>query len=456
MISDKTKVFYLACATLPPVMVTGVFVATSAQNSIFARADNTNSIVLDESNSPTLSSGEGTMVDSKGVTWEYHNASDYESGHVELNHEGYVGVSQGSAYGITGITDLTVTFEAGSTGELWLLNSLDGINWGEVQMLKTPSELEKTSETCSLLIENWRYVRLYYYDTNSDPIDIDNVTIHYSCSGVSAQEDVDGARIGNVIESGTSTNMTHAADYDDLSPYSDGGEAVRFTKTGKPKDSSTAAIGFGKTYTIGQILTAKVEFDMKTDNINYGKTIILVNNATTVTSTVTSDSTLVENSPNSYKCTLIEDKWYHIEVAVSSLITNISGYQKQDIPAKDVLTRQVNGIKTNAGSCVIDNLRITSMRGDTGNYNNTKQYPPKVNTVSWLKVSWVGVLYPNLVQISCSPANALERIPISETVNGSPFYVRWLVTGDVTVTWTVVSGYNRSSHTLSKTFTVSA
>ena len=88
MISDKTKVFYLACATLPPVMVTGVFVATSAQNSIFARADNTNSIVLDESNSPTLSSGEGIMVDSKGVTWEYHNASDYNNGHVELNHEG--------------------------------------------------------------------------------------------------------------------------------------------------------------------------------------------------------------------------------------------------------------------------------------------------------------------------------------------------------------------------------
>lgn len=456
MISNKVKTFLLVCATLPPTTVIGTFAITSAQNFAFARANGVNganTIVLDDSNAPVLSNGEGTMVDNKGVTWEYHNASNYNDGHIELNHQGYVGVSAGSAYGVTAITDLTVTFQAGSLGELWLLNSVDGVNWGEVEMLKKPTELDKTSAT-STLIENWRYIRLYYYYNGNNPIDIDTLTVHYSCTGTSAQEDVDGAKDSNVIAAGVSANMTHAPEYENLSPNSNGGEAVSFTKT--DTKSSTLGLGFGKTYTIGQILTSKVEFDMRTANINYGKSITLIKDAATVGSTIFSDSTLGATKYNSYKCTLIEGNWYHIEVAITCFITNISGYDGKDKPHTDTLGKEVNGIKINAGACIIDNLRISSTEGEAGNYNNLAQYPPKVNTVSWLKTSWVGVLYPELVEITFSDPEFGERIPLDDPklTNGSPFYIRWLKTGEVTVTCTVVSGYNRQSHTVSRLFTV--
>ena len=321
-------------------------------------------------------------------------------------------------------------------------------------MLKTPSELEKTSETCSLLIENWRYVRLYYYDTNSDPIDIDNITIHYSCSGVSAQEDAYSARVENVIASGTSTNMTYDKESAELSPYSHGGEAIRFTKTSTA--SSTAAFGFGKIYKIGQILTSKIEFDMKTSNINYGKSITLIKNADTVGSTIYSDSTLGATTYNPYKCTQIEGEWYHIEIAISAFITNLSGYDGKDKPHTDVLNKEINGVKTNAGDCVIDNFRITGTEGEAGNFNNLKQYPPKVNTVSWIKTSWVGIIYTEQVEITFSDPTAAQRIPLDDPklMNGSPFYIRWLKTGDITVTCKVVSGYNRKSHSVTRTFTV--
>lgn len=456
---DKKKAFYITCITIPSLVMGGVFVATSSNNGTFARASNDKTMVLDSSNSPVLSSGSGTVTTEKGVIFEYHNALDYASGHVSLTHQGYFGVSSASPYGVTGISNISITFEAGSTGELWLLNSDDGVIWGEVEMVKTPEETSKTSAT-SELANDWRYIRFYYHDSNSGSININSLTVSYSCSGTDAKEDVDSAKVSNIIQATTSSNIEYNAVYDDLSPNSIGGQAISFNKT--DTKSSTIGLGFGKIYTIGQIQTSKVEFDMKTSKINYGKSIELTKDATRV------GSTIYSNSSSSYKCTNIEGDWYHIEIGVTAFITPLSGYNGNDKPHTDVLNKEINGIKINAGACVIDNLRITSTPGELGNYNNTTQYPPKANTVSWLKTSWIGKLYPDQVVITflekdkeypdgvVNDDTLAERIPLDDPLlmNGSPFYIRWLKATDVIVSVTIVSGYNRESHQIQKTFTV--
>ena len=246
------------------------------------------------------------------------------------------------------------------------------------------------------------------------------------------------------------TNITYAAEHNDLSPRSVGGEAVTFTKEGTK--SSTVALGFGRIYKIGEIQNAKVEFDMKTSNWNYGKSIVLIKDSATIGSTIWS------TTASSYQWSDLGNNWYHVEVAIDTFITAISGYNGDDKPHKDVLEKEINGIKINAGACTIDNLRIDSTETELGNYNNVSQYPPKANTVSWLKISFVGKLYPELVQITFGDSTHAERIPLDDPLltNGSPFYVRWLTTGDVTVYVTVVSGYNRQVHTLTKVFTIAA
>ena len=311
-------------------------------------------------------------------------------------------------------------------------------------MLKTPEETSKTSVTTSS-IANWRYIRLYYHSDSDDSINIDSLAASYSCVGVDELEDVDSAKASNVMS--VSSNLTYTAEYSDISPNSVGGEAISFTKTDTVKSDMT--IGFGKTYKVGPTQNAKVEFDMKTANINYGKTIQLMNDGSTLGSNIDS------SKASSYKCTNIQDDWYHIEVPITTFISTISGYNGKDKPHTDVLNKEYNAIKINAGTCVIDNLRITSTQCDLGIFNNPT-YKPAIGEVFWVKVSWVGKLYPEQVQITFSDPTHAERIPLDDPLltNGSPFYIHLLTTGDITVYVTVISGYNRQVHTITKTFTV--
>ena len=113
---EKKKAFFVTSVTIAPLLVAGTLFFSSTHPITITKASDDKTMVLNSSNSPILSEGEGTMVDSHGVTWEYHEASNNVSGHVTLNHEGYCGVSQYSAYGYTGISNIEVTFEAGSAG----------------------------------------------------------------------------------------------------------------------------------------------------------------------------------------------------------------------------------------------------------------------------------------------------------------------------------------------------
>ena len=154
---------------------------------VFAHADPLQ-IILDNTKTPTLSDGVGTLVDARGVTWEYKDAASSAGNHVSLQAGGYMRVSSDSAYGITGITSFISTFTASEGDQLDLLVSVDGLDWENFGYL--------TSNSASEWAKGYRYVGMYA--NGSNPITISSVNISYSCEGINSVEDVDLASTSNV------------------------------------------------------------------------------------------------------------------------------------------------------------------------------------------------------------------------------------------------------------------
>lgn len=432
MITGKGKAVGLFIGTvLVPAAVAGsLYVA--ANNSFTMSKASPYSVKLDNSNSPEIINGNAERLDNKNVTWEYHNVLDNSNGHVILNgstgNPSYFGISSSTEWGYTNIEEITVTF---SGDELWLLTSVDGIEWSECVTLKSG---EMTTEA-----NDWRYVRFYSYQSS---ISIKSVDIGYGCSSdESAKEDVDAAKAENVIS--VSSNLTYRKETENISPLSDGGEAVSFTKSGS--GGTTIVLGFGRKYLIGDIVEKKIEFDMYTTSQEYGKTLRLMDGST-------ERGAAIDSSKHSaYKFTKISGAWYHVQVPVSALASKISGYKSQDDPGS-IATKEINGIKINAGTCVIDNLRLTGSPCESGIYNNGKELA--INSVYWVKASWVGVLHS--ATMSFSPNIAEQCIPgVDKNIkNGSPFYIKGKSVGTTTVTITIVCGYDRRVITVTTTLTI--
>lgn len=455
MLLEKGKKIFLIIGTgVLPAAVAGALFAGSTRSFNPSKAD-AYQTVLNSTQQPVLnSSGNGTMVRStNNVTWEYHNAQDYANGHVSLKNGGYFGVSQSSAHGITGISNITVNYSSGSDGELWLLTSTDGTTWHERELLKDTDDTSSTSAS-STLANNWRYVRFWFnYDTHTTPLlNINSVVIDYGCSGISAPEDVDSAHDANVIET---TGLSHGAETSSLSPNSVGGEAVRFTKTGS--GSTTLTIGFGQSYTLKNVAYRKIEFDIWTQNINYGKTIEVLNSDGSYTSSKhTAASGLHSTNPSdSYVWTSLGNSWYHAELPITTIVSLISGYGTKDLPSQTTLNKQFDAIRINAGNCVIDNLRLGSSVCELGIYNSST-YKPSIGEMYWVKTSWAGKLYAEGVEITFSDDTLARHIPLTDSniKNGSPFYIELLGSGTLTIYVSVVCGYNRVTKTVSKTITV--
>ena len=392
---------------------------------------------LNSSNSPTLSGGAATTVDTKGVTWEYSGCATYASGHVTINANGYFGVSSATTYGYKGIESITANFSAGTNGELWLFTSINGTDWVEREML--------TSEVATTLASGWHYIRLKNYDPDNNPININSVVISYSCTGDSEIEDSDSAKAENVISK--SSNLTVSDEFSELSPRIPGAttKAVRLTKSGNA--SSNFVISFGRTYLMKEIIDKKIEFDLKGRGTGFVRTLNLMNGETVVGGVLNSDK-------SSYKWTNFQDDWWHVEAPISFFYSLISGYDKQDIPAAGVGDIQVNGIKLNSGSCVIDNFRISAEPCDLGAHNAT--YTCVKNKVYWFKIDWAGKLHSCTMTFSGDGQAEQVSLDDPKLKNGSPFYIRGLEVGEVTVTATVCSGYNRVIKTIQTTITVTA
>lgn len=385
-------------------------------------------ITLDHDNAPTLTGGVGTMIDEKNITWEYNDCASDASGHVKVNNGGYFGISSSSIYGYTGIDALTASFTG---NELWLFTSVNGANWIETDKLE--------SGRSTTVANNWHYVRFY---SKGGQTSVTSVSIDYRCEGDSAIEDSDGAKASNIVDA--TSNLTITDEYSELSPSGKPTtRAVRLEKSGSASSSFT--INFAYPYIARDIAERKIEFDIK-GNANFNRTILLMSGSEQI------GSKLETNTRSElYRWTNIADNWWHVEAPITYFYTLISGYKKQDLPTIDP-SIEITGITLNSGTCIIDNFRISEEAMVLGNYNNTTTCTK--NNVFWFKISYSGIL------ISCvmtfDVADVVEQVSTTDPniKNGSPFYIRGLNPGTVTVTATVTVGYSSTSQTIQITITV--
>lgn len=413
------------------------------------------SVTLNSNNSPTLSGGSGTMVDNKGVTWEYSNCASYASGHVSINNGGYFNVSPSSDYGFTGISKITATFSCDSN-ELWLLKSVTGDenDWNEDRLLTSGEEVTTAND--------WRYIKFYNYSSDNTAINITSVVVEYTCSGTNAYDDADNARITNFL-SEKSNNLNAVAEYTNISPIGNGTEAISFTKIDSSK-SSYSVIKFNRTYSYEDIYTSKIEFDYykeytKPSTRPYAASVQLVDEEYKAFG----QSMTYDETKSAYKLTQIDGYWWHVEVPITSIALHHCGYHYLNEKGKWVwendpipFSKIVGGVMISNGECVIDNLRISGTQSDLGIFNAGSSFGLNDGKPYLLKVSWIGAFHS--VSYSFSPTNIAQQLPTTDPnlKNGSPFYIEGLNPGTVTVTFTMVIGYQHLIKTKSVTLQVNA
>ena len=323
----------------------------TASNLIIPSKASAHTFVLNSSNSPTITNGSGTMEDEHSVTWEYSGVTSYNEGHITVNPRGYFGIKSDSNWGYTGIEGITANF---SSGELWLLKSVDGITWNESAILE--SGIENNTA------DKWRYIRFYSY---ADTININSVSFGYSCSGVSSVEDVDNAKVGNVLSTSSNLEAEACAGRNTT--------AISFSKSQNDTSTSWAVIGLDKTYTLEEIRYQVVEFDYYKVNNKPNTSVAFpaIQLYKDATHSVGSKQSK-EAGKTHYKVTDLGNDWYHIQMPVSALAPTLSGYyiykldtktntwkwMWDDAAVKTELT--VGAIYLTVGTCIIDNLRFGS------------------------------------------------------------------------------------------------
>lgn len=418
-----------ACLGVALIGSVGIVALNNSVKLTHASAHN---ITLNIDNSPDLSNGEGTQ-DINGVKWEYYNASDNETGHVSLGHQGYAGVASTTDWGYTGIDSITANFTS-NDNELWLLSSYDGIEWHEQCMLESG---EPTT-----LANDWRYVRFYNWSDSNTNIDIASINIGYSCSGETSSEDIDSAHLGNLKS--YSSSLTPYEETSDVSPLGNSTRALRFEKDPTDTAKTNIIVSLYRTYTFAEIANQNIEFDLKVAN-EYGKIVELMSGNEKI------GLSLDSKQCTSYEITDLGNNWYHIELPINAIDSLISGYDGKNVSKN--ANKTIDAIRFNFGACIIDNLRIGGTQCAAGVYNS-KTYKPVVGEIWWFKVSWTGALHS--VNITLDDNTIGRRVSTTDPklAHSSPFYIEWLSSGTVTLTAEVVCGYNRTTQTVQKTITI--
>lgn len=410
------------------------------------------SVVLNNSNAPTLVGGSDDRIDDKSITWEYRNCASYASGHVKINAGGYFGISSSSIYGYTGINNLSVSFTKGANGELWLLTSVDGINWSETDTL--------TSGTPTDNADNYRYIRFYNYDPDGNQINITSVSFEYTCEGTSATDDVDLAYYDNAY---FGPNVTSNVDIDPetttRSPAvnNDSKIAVRMTNTlvSTKNEDHIVDFKFDRQYSIAELRTKKIEFDyfhaqkrsQKAKGIP-GVQLIQINKTTGAVTTkgnMHGSTESYDSAKSPFLKTDLDTDWWHLEYYICSL-SGTGGDSNYDsgLPADGTM---VDGIRINdkymfdhdsiSAYSIIDNLRICCTPSPRlGNWNRTA-FTMNVGGHFWVKACWSGVLHK--AELTFSDDTLAEHFDSTD----SPFYIKATGAGTVVVHVKLTVGYNR-------------
>ena len=438
-IVGKTKCYIVIGLTILPLVIAGAALLHSNNTINPSKASQFNAY-LNIDNAPELTAGEGAMTDEKGVRWEYHNASDYLSGHVSLNHQGYVGVSSSTQWGYTEIDSLTVNFTAGENGELWLLTSIDGVNWEEGEIL--------TSNTETHAADNWRFVRFYYWDEEENTADITSIHIGYGCTGVSSVDDSDLSNISNVRKH---DDLDATEEYENVSPRLNSTKALRLTTTSGRSTSSTkhqTIFNIAET-TLKKLQGYKIEFDYyyarKRDPKKApGYPSLRMANATGTVGLLRS----YDENIDAFTCEDIGDGWWHMECYItyimqaaehklSTVVTGIILYDEA------IYVHDRDGQEF-TGYVIIDNLFLTNHErsGTVSNSWTTVKIGATGNDRYFIRENFVGSIHETTY--SCSDTSKATLF-YEKKNNNKLCFIQGLEEGTIVVTITYKLGYDRET-----------
>lgn len=234
-------------------------------------------------------------------------------------------------------------------------------------------------------------------------------------------------------------------------------EAVRFTNTGgKAARDHIFYVDLDQDYNLYDIATCKIEFDYyhtykREQNTKGFPKIQLFSNNTGRGTAQGGDDTITEIAP--YVVTNIDENWWHLEYYITSMCPTIADHQD-----KPQTNYKINRIKFTdrgiydysdvTGWFVMDNLLLTNEPGARlGLFNRTAG--DTVGKFFWFKVAWSGDLH------SCVITTSDPDIAIwDDESTKSPFYVKLLARGSVTITATLEIGSGHEVFSISNTITV--
>ena len=235
-------------------------------------------------------------------------------------------------------------------------------------------------------------------------------------------------------------------------------EAIRFTNTGGTHARDHIFyIDLDRDYNLYDIATCKIEFDYyhtykREQNTKGFPKLQLYRNDISRGTAQGGDDTITEIAP--YVVTDINDDWWHLEYYIFSMCPTMADHQD-----KPQTNYQINRIKFTdrgiydyadvTGWFVMDNLLITNEPGARLGLFNRWTGDTK-GKFFWFKVAWSGDLH------SCVLTTSDPTIAVwDDESTKSPFYVKLLERGQVTITATLEIGSHHQIFTISNTITVS-
>ncbi len=234
-------------------------------------------------------------------------------------------------------------------------------------------------------------------------------------------------------------------------------EAVRLTNTaGTQTKDHVFYIDLDREYNLYDIATCKIEFDYyhaykREQNTKGFPKLQLFSNSTGRGTAQGGDETPSAIAP--YTVTNIDEDWWHLEYYITSMCPTMADHQ--DTPQSNYKINRIKfidrGVYDYTGVTafmIIDNLVFTNEPGvRLGLFNRTAG--DKVGRFFWFKVAWSGELHSCVLTTSDS-----SKAVWDDESTKSPFYVKLLAAGQVTITATLEIGSNHEIFTISNTITI--
>ena len=275
--------------------------------------------------------------------------------------------------------------------------------------------------------------------------------------------DIGFAKLSNVL------NVTNLVATQEQSLTINSTEALRLTSTtGTTTKDHIVNINFDRDYLVSEVQFFKFEFDYyhryKREQYDKGfpKVQFCFNNSTLGSDQGGTD-TCTETS--AFTATPIDEDWWHLEYYVFAHLPTLANHSDTPI----ALTKKINCVRINdrtmydfngtTAFVIIDNMQFSSEPASRlGIFN--KWTGDSAGKFFWFKVAFSGQLHSCIITTSDSTI-AVPEFDASDVEstsypfpNGSPFYVKLLAPGTVTITATLELGDNHEIFTISNTITV--